>query len=282
MLIAQITDVHIGFEADNPTEFNHKRLNDVLDCLIEGPNRPDLLLATGDLTDKGETDSYCRLAESLNRCPFPVSPSIGNHDLRANFHAQFPGLRDPNGFVQYVTELESLRLVTIDTLEEGRHGGAFCEMRAQWLESQLAADYEKVTYIVMHHPPVASGIEWMNTDPREPWVARFTEVLMRHPQVRGLICGHLHRSAVIAWHGRTIAICSSVAPQVALDLRSLDYGQPDDRPMIVAENPAYALHYWNSQELVSFFLNAGNYTELARYDQKFQQTVNKMKAERPV
>src|SRR3546814_14879011 len=70
-------------------------------------------------------------------------------------------------------------------------------------------DRAKPTYIVMHHPPIESGIEWMNTHPDEPWVAVFTDVVRRHPQVRGLICGHLHRSVTVAWEGRTIAICRS-------------------------------------------------------------------------
>src|SRR3546814_12082306 len=77
----------------------------------------------------------------------------------------------------------------------------------------------------------------------------FTEVVRRHDQVRGLICGHLHRAVTVAWEGRTIAICSSTAPQVSLDLRPIDADAPDDRPMIVAEDPAYAPHRWNGREL---------------------------------
>ncbi len=281
MLIAQITDIHIGFDPDNPAEYNRKRLDEVLDVLIEGPNRPDLLLATGDLTDRGDDDSYRRLATAFSRCPFPVWPSVGNHDLRDSFHARFPGFDDGNGFVQYTIELPDLRLVTVDTLEEGRHGGAFCEQRAAWLDAELAKDKTKPTYIVMHHPPVESGIEWMNTDPDEPWVGVFTDVVRRHPQVRGLICGHLHRSVTVAWEGRTVAICSSTAPQVSLDLRPIDENKPDDRPMIVAEDPAYALHRWNGRELVSFYDHAGAHTMLAKYDERLQPLVRELKAERP-
>src|SRR3546814_19967068 len=92
----------------------------------------------------------------------------------------------------------------------------------------------------MHHPPIESGIEWMNTHPDEPWVHRFTDVVRGHDQVRGLVCGHLHRAVTVAWEGRTIAICSSPAPQVSLDLRPIDEHNPDDRPMHVAEDPPYA------------------------------------------
>ena len=282
MLIAQITDIHIGFDPDNPAEYNRKRLDEVLDVLMKGPNRPDLLLATGDITDRGDPASYRRLATAFSRCPFPVWPSVGNHDLRDNFRDHFPGFDDGNGFIQYSIDLPELRLVTIDTLEEGRHGGAFCDARAAWLDAELAKDAAKPTYIVMHHPPVECGIDWMNTHSDEPWVYRFTAVVRRHPQVRGLICGHLHRSVTVAWEGRTVAICSSTAPQVSLDLRPIDEDRPDDRPMIVAEDPAYALHHWNGRELVSFYDHAGGHTMLAKYDERLQPLVRELKAERPV
>jgi len=107
-------------------------------------------------------------------------------------------------------------------------------------------------------------------------------VVRRHDQVRGLICGHLHRAVTVAWEGRTIAICSSTAPQVSLDLRPIDADAPDDRPMIVAEDPAYALHRWNGRELVSFYDHAGAHTMLAKYDARLQPLVRELKAERPV
>ncbi len=157
-----------------------------------------------------------------------------------------------------------------------------CDARAAWLDAELARDTTKPTYIVMHHPPVESGIEWMNTHPDEPWVHRFTDVVRGHPHVRGLICGHLHRSVTVAWEGRTVAICSSTAPQVSLDLRPIDENHPDDRPMIVAEDPAYALHRWNGRELVSFYDHAGAHTMLAKYDARLQPLVRELKAERPV
>lgn len=281
MLIAQITDVHIGFDPGNPDEANQQRLDAVLDVLISGPNRPDLLIATGDLTESGDADSYRRIAASFARCPFPVWPSIGNHDRRAGFHAQFSGLADADGFVQYCVALSALRLVMIDTLEEGRHGGAFCSARAAWLDAELARAPDQPTYIIMHHPPVEAGIDWMNTDPRDAWVATFAAVLDRHPQVRGMLCGHLHRAITAHWRGRTVTICSSTAPQVALDLRPIDADRPDDRPMVVAEDPGYALHYWNGRELVSFFHQAGQPTTLARFDAKLQPLIRNLRAERP-
>jgi 3',5'-cyclic-AMP phosphodiesterase len=281
MLIAQITDIHLGFEPDNPAEFNRKRLDQVLRLLIDGPNRPDLLLATGDLVDRGDADSYRRLASALSICPFPVYYAMGNHDERDNFALHFPHIPVEDGFVQYVVPLDGLRLIVIDTLDPGRHGGAFCEARAAWLDARLRAERNVPTIIVMHHPPVEVGIEWMNTHPDEPWVSRFGETIAPHSHVQALICGHLHRPIVAPWNGTTVAICPSTAPQVALDLSPIDPETPDNRPMIIADPPAFALHRWSRHGLVSHFDTADEHVMLAKFDTALQPLVRSLIAERP-
>lgn len=281
MLIGQITDIHLGFDPDNPAEFNRKRLDEVIARLCDGPNVPDILLATGDLVDRGDADSYRRLANALSVCPFPVWPCVGNHDDRANFIAQFAHVPTAGGFVQYEIDTPALRLLVIDTLEEGRHGGAFCDARATWLSERLAEAPDRPTVIVMHHPPVEVGIDWMNTHPQEPWVTRFSTVLAGAPHVTGLICGHLHRPIVAAWQGTTVAICPSTAPLVGLDLNPIDPDRPDNRPMIVADPPGYALHRWNGRELVTHFETADDHVMLAKYDAQMQPLVRSLMAERP-
>lgn len=281
VLIAQITDLHLGFDPDNPAEFNRKRLDQVLRHLHEGPNRPDLLLATGDLVDRGDSDSYRRLAHALSACKFPVHMCLGNHDDRANFRAQFADVPTADGFVQYALQVDRLRLVFLDTLEEGRHGGAFCEVRAAWLKRELAQHPDTPTVIVMHHPPIEVGIEWMNTHPDEPWVECFADAIAGHSQIKGVICGHLHRPIVAPWRGTAIAICASTAPQVALDLSPIDPNVPDNRAMIIAEPPAFALHWWNGRELITHFDNADEHVMLAKYDAALQPLVRSLLAERP-
>jgi 3',5'-cyclic-AMP phosphodiesterase len=281
MLIAQVTDIHLGFEPDNPTEFNRKRLDQVIRQLIEMKPQPDMLLATGDLVDRGDSDSYRRLRNALDECPFPVWLCLGNHDLRENFSAWYPDIPVADGFVQYEVETGPLRLLFLDTLEEGRHGGAFCEVRAAWLSARLAEKPDRQTVIVMHHPPVEVGLDWMNTHPDEPWVARFADAIAGHNQVSGIICGHLHRPITVGWRGTTISICASTAPQVALDLAAIDPEKPDGRPMIIADPPAYALHRWNGRELVTHFDNADDHVVLARYDEKMQGLVRSLIGERP-
>ena len=281
MLIAQITDIHLGFDPGNPDELNRQRLDTVLRALIEGPNRPDLLLATGDLTDHGDSDSYLALADAFGQCPFPIWPCMGNHDDRENFAAIFPDIPQQGGFIHYVIPLPGRRIIMLDTLEPGRHGGAFCEARARWLAERLDEDSATPTLIVMHHPPVEVGIDWMNTHPDEPWVQRFAATIEGRPNIVALICGHLHRTITAPWKGTSVAICSSTAPQLALDLRPMDPAAPDGRPMIIADAPAYALHRWTGEGLVTHFETAGDQATLAKFDNGMQPLVQMLMNERP-
>jgi hypothetical protein len=85
---------------------------------------------------------------------------------------------------------------------------------------------------------------------------------------------------VTSWAGTTLAICPSTAPQVALDLDTIDPDVPDNRPMIVADPPAYALHYWNGESLVSHYDTAGEHTVIARYGPALQPLVQLLLAEK--
>jgi 3',5'-cyclic-AMP phosphodiesterase len=281
MLIAQVTDIHLGFDPDNPTEFNRRRLDQVIRVLTAMSPQPDLLLATGDLVDRGDRDSYRRLRNALSICPFPVWPCMGNHDVRENFAAEFPEIPVVDSFVQYEIDAGEVRFLVIDTLEEGRHGGAFCDVRARWLRDRLAEQPDRDTMIVMHHPPVDVGIEWMATQDDEPWVGRFADAIAGRAQVKGIISGHLHRPISVAWRGTTVMVCPSTAPQVALDLSPIDPERPDNRAMIIADPPAYALHKWNGRELVSHFDTAEDHVMLAKFDATMQPLVQTLLAERP-
>jgi len=46
VLIAQVTDIHLGFEKDNPDEFNRKRLDQVLRHLLQATGSWQMLSAS--------------------------------------------------------------------------------------------------------------------------------------------------------------------------------------------------------------------------------------------
>ncbi|MDE1467281.1 phosphodiesterase [Aurantiacibacter sp. D1-12] len=283
MLIAQITDVHIGFDPDaKPEELNRTRFRATLDRLFAQPNPVDMLLVTGDITDRGDRESFARTAEMLSQCPFPVKALVGNHDTREELLHAFPDTAtDENGFVQSAFVQEGLLVVMLDTLEPGRHGGAFCEKRRDWLAATLAKHEGTPAVIFMHHPPIVSGIEWMDPDPSEQWIANLASALEgRSDQVLAIHCGHLHRQIVGQFCGIPVSVTPSVAPLVSMDLRAISSDKPDSRPLITTEPPTYALHRWDGTSLVSHYERVSDWEVIANYGPHLQPMIREMEREK--
>ena len=281
MLIAQMTDIHIGFAPDEkPEELNHVRFRATLDRLLEGPNKPDLMVVSGDLTDHGDMESFEKAAALLAECPFPVWPMVGNHDTRESLLHAFPQVSAEDGFVHYVIEREGLRLIMLDTIEPGRHGGAFCETRQAWLEARLSEAPDKPTLIFMHHPPVVSGIDWMDPAPDESWIQRFGAAVAGRSQILAIHCGHLHRPLATTFRGIPLHVTPSVAPLVAMDLRPIDEDNPDGRDLITTEPPTYALHRWDGTNLATHYERVSDWQVMARYTEALQPMIRGMFVER--
>ena len=283
MLIAQMTDIHIGFAPDEkPEELNRVRFRATLQRVLDGPNRPDMLILSGDLTDRGDIDSFEKTAALLADCPCPVWPMMGNHDSREGLLQAFPQAGTDGGFVHYVVEGEGLRIVLLDTFEPGRHGGAFCEARAEWLTARLDEAPDTPTLIFMHHPPVVSGIEWMDPEPGEGWIQRFGDVVGGRRQIVAIHCGHLHRPLATVFRGIPLGVTPSIAPLVAMDLRPIDPETPDGRDLITTEPPTYALHRWDGRNLVTHYERVSDWRVLARYTESLQSMIQHMFSERGV
>ncbi len=266
MLIAQLTDIHVGFSPeDGGQELNLVRLRSVVDRLLAQPNPIDLLLLTGDLTDKGDPQSFERLVEALAPCPFPVQPLVGNHDLREPLLDAFPQCPQEDGFVHYAIEREGLLILCLDTVETGLHGGAFCSRRAAWLRNQLNAHPDMPTVIFMHHPPVVSGIDWMDPSPDDEWIANFAGAVAGHENVIGIRCGHLHRPIHADFHGIPISVTPPVAPYVAMDFGPSGVQHDHPRALIATEPPGYALHRWDGKSFVSHYETVGDWEIIAHY-----------------
>jgi len=281
MLIAQMTDIHIGFAPDErPEEYNRVRFRATLKRLLEAPNRPDLLVLSGDITDNGDLDSFEKTAALLAECPFPVWPMVGNHDTREALVVAFPQVRLDGGFLHYALEQDGLKVLLLDTFEAGRHGGAFCEARAEWLTAELDAAPGTPTLIFMHHPPVVSGIDWMDPAPDEGWIQRFGAAVEGRRQILAIHCGHLHRPLRTTFRGIPLGVTPSVAPLVAMDLRPIDKHAPDGRDLITTEPPSYAMHRWDGTNLVTHYEFVSDWRVLAHYTGSLQAMIQDMFAER--
>lgn len=244
MLIAQISDTHLTpegrllFGRVDTAAF----LARCVEHLAHLDPRPDVVLATGDLTEAGLSEEYRRLRRLLAPLPMPVYLIPGNHDdreaLRREFadHGYFPA---QGRFLQYVIDNHPLRLIGLDTLVPGKSGGALCEERLNWLDGALGAAPRRPTLIFMHHPPFRTGIDHMDEAGLEGAEA-LGAIVERHPQVEALVCGHLHRPIHRRWCGTVVTTAPSPAHQIHLDLRE------GGGLAAVMEPPACLLHLWRA------------------------------------
>ena len=114
----------------------------------------------------------------------------------------------------------------------------------------------------------------------EDWVKRLERVVKPAKQVVGMIAGHVHRPIATSFAGKFLVVCPSTAPWVALDLDDIDPKQPDGRALIIGDAPAFALHYWNGQRLLTHFDVAGPRNVMASYDSNLQPMIRDFIRER--
>lgn len=243
MLIAQITDTHVQLpggllDRNYDTAGHLERAVHHLNALTP---QPAVVLLTGDTVDAGSPDEYGRLREILSPLQAPLYVIPGNHDDREALRHAFgdAGYLPPTGFLQYTVEDWPLRLIALDTLIPGEHGGRLCDTRLQWLAATLAQARERPTVIFMHHPPFRTGLTVMD-DMGFDGAQDLALLVKANPQVRQIICGHIHRPIVSSFGGTVISVCPSTAQQAALDLR------PAPHLAVVMEPAAVALLWWDA------------------------------------
>jgi len=246
MLIAQITDLHVS--TPGSVTDRHFRTAEHLERAVAHLNgltpRPDVVLATGDLVERGEPEEYARLRAILDGLAMPLYVIPGNHDAREPLARAFGAggyLPRDGSFLHYAVEDWPVRLIALDTLVPGTSGGHLGAERLAWLDARLGEGRARPTVVFMHHPPFVTGMRAMDAMGLEG-KAELAEVIGRHPQVEGVLCGHVHRPMTRRFAGTVATTCPATAHQLALDLA------PAPRLAVVMEPPACMLHLWLGAE----------------------------------
>lgn len=240
-LLVQLSDPHIGadwVEADPVA-----RLRDAVAAVRA--LGPDAVVVTGDLVDHADDAEYERAHELLAAVGAPVHVLPGNHDGRGGLRRRFGLPGDGDEPVQYAVDLGPLRLVALDTTIPGEDAGALDAARLDWLDGALAAAPDAPTVLAMHHPPLATGIAAMDALALgDADRLALGAVVARHPQVRRLIAGHLHRTIAGTLAERSVLVASSTLVQAGLDVRSPGLA-------FVDEPPGFIVHTLHDGELLS-------------------------------
>ena len=273
LTIAQITDLHVTTDKDPlNSKRNEKRLRAVLRSIHALQPRPIAIIASGDLVDRGEPEEYAQLQAILRDVELPIHMGLGNHDKRAPFLAAYPDTpTDGAGFVQYAVDIGGLRVIMLDTLDEESGDGAFCVDRADWLKRTLDQAPDAPTIIVLHHPPIASGIQWMDPKPDDAWVLNLAGALKDRKQVLTAICGHTHRAFHGVLGGHVFSASPATSIQLTLNLTPVDMRVPDGREILVDEPPGYTLLMWDRGALTTHTCVAGAFAPAVTYEHPFVQ-----------
>ncbi|MBV8407438.1 MAG: phosphodiesterase [Alphaproteobacteria bacterium] len=241
MLLAQISDLHVRPEGELYKGVVDS--NAMCAAAIEHLNgldpRPDLVLITGDLVDEGQEAEYESLRSLLARLKPPCLLMPGNHDDRDALARWFPehAYLPARGPKHFLIEGHAVRLVALDTTVPAQHHGDIDDAGLRWLDGALRATRGVPTIVMMHHPPIASGIPYLDKYMcRRP--ERIAAVIARFEHVERVLCGHVHRPIQQRWAGTLVCCSPSTATQIALCLR------PHAPPASFSEPPACLLHWW--------------------------------------
>jgi 3',5'-cyclic AMP phosphodiesterase CpdA len=229
--ILHVSDLHVGTREDPQVEDALRRLTTQL--------RPDLLVASGDLTNRGRRREHEEAHRLLTSLGSPVLAVPGNHDLPYVFPARFT--RPWGEFERVWTTAEpthsssGLLVVGLNSARPYRHqSGGIRTSQLEAAARQLGrAEADAYRVVVLHHHMLGA-----------PWrAARKRPVARRNRVLRALVsagadlilAGHIHQAAVSERHefevvgGDVRSVVVSIAPGL---------GQP--RPQRVGE--ARGLH----------------------------------------
>ncbi len=203
MRLVQVSDCHVPGPADQFYRGQDPRAGLVRVLRAVEAWQPDLVLATGDLSEDGSAASYAWLAETFGRLSAPVVSTPGNHDdaglMARHFSrcaADGPEVLDADW-----------RIVLVGSAKPGEIGGRFTPRQLDGL-SEALADSGKPALVALHHQPWPVGSPWIDRyrleNPED-----FEAVLSRHPNVRLVLWGHVHQDVAMERAGLTGLGCPS-------------------------------------------------------------------------
>ena len=174
-------------------------------------SRPEAIVFTGDLADRGEPAAYAKLRDivepAAHRLGAEVIWVMGNHDDRAAFRGSLLN-QPPNGSpVDRVYNVNGLRIIALDSTVPGHHYGEVTADQLRWLAAELATPAPHGTILAMHHPPVPSVLDLaVMVELRSQ--ADFAAVI-RGSDIRSIIGGHLHYSTTATFAGIPVSVASA-------------------------------------------------------------------------
>jgi 3',5'-cyclic-AMP phosphodiesterase len=186
---------------------------------------PDAMLVTGDLV-QDDPAGYAHFRRVFGSLRLPVLCLPGNHDEPEAMRREL----DCAPFVVGGSvDLGLWRIVLLDSTLPGSAAGRLGAESLAALESALAEAPQRHALVCLHHHPVPMASRWLDRVGLQN-AGEFFDVIDRHPNVRGIVWGHVHQSYDALRNGvrllATPSTCAQFLPrseQFALDRRPPGY-----------------------------------------------------------
>lgn len=213
LTFVHMTDLHVnapGMEDDMLFNDTSATLRRTLAEIARMEERPAFIIASGDLTNHGEPESYRALKTIIEEAALgiPVIYALGNHDAREGFAEVFAELHDdPSKPFDHDRIIDGLHVIVLESAVPGEIGGYWEQGQIDWLKSRLADQPELPKLLVMHHAPnldpEVTDMEW------ESLSVAATEELraaIEGANVVGILSGHIHLDRVSNWYGVPVIV----------------------------------------------------------------------------
>lgn len=180
--------------------------------------RPDALVFTGDIADRGEAAAYRRVRDivesAAERMGAPVIWVMGNHDKREAFRTELLREEGSTAPVDRVFDIGGVRIIALDTSVPGYHHGDLSDAQLVWLSDVLSEPAPHGSLLALHHPPVPTMVPLMDIlELRHQ--ARLAEVVTGS-DIRGILGGHLHYATTGLFAGIPVSVAAATCYTVDL------------------------------------------------------------------
>lgn len=186
--VLQLTDSHLladpaaPFRGVNP----YQTLREVVRQVLAEQGMSDLLLATGDLAQDGSAEAYAAFLDHTQGVARDRVWVPGNHDEAAQMRS------GPEVLNRTWVDVPGWRIVCLDSTVPRQAAGALAEHQWQRLQAACASAEQRAVLVVLHHHLMPCGSAWM-----DQLMVQDAEAARRRlqvlPQVRAVLCGHIHQ-----------------------------------------------------------------------------------------
>jgi len=210
--VLQLTDPHLMASSEGALLGVNTRqsLAAVIREVLQNHGQPDLILATGDLSQDASREAYQYLGEQLEVFSCPSLWIAGNHDdsgMLASIAAQYQA--DRKQLIQ-----GGWNFVMLDSSVHGKVYGELSLGELAFLDSALSQYPHLPAMVCLHHHPVDIGSDWMEKIGLKNRDA-FWQVIDKHPQVTVVLWGHIHQELQQQRHGVQLLATPSTCIQFA-------------------------------------------------------------------